>query len=517
MNTTALTTIRIEPLIEQIEHLRKQMQQAEEDHQAVLDLVQPHYQESARNMLHYLSLRSHEMRDLQEQLSALAISSFGHSEGYTMGNLDNILLLLQLLRGDQIEQPATRVNDNRGYEWAKERLNRHLVDLFGPCDRGHCSKIMVTLPTEASYNYEMVKELIKAGMDVARINTSHDTPDEWRKMILYIRRASEETGRHCTVYMDLSGPKLRTGEVKENEEKQKKNEEPNFQLFMGDTLEVYREPIAGEGALLNEQGGLLRPARISTTLPEVFDDVRPGEQFCIDDGKIRGIVRQVAPDKFSVVITQASIKGSRVRADKGINFPDTHLSLPSLTADDYANLPFIAEYADVVGYSFVRRPDDVRILQRELEKLGRPEMGIVLKVETKEAFDRLPNLLLAAMQSSKVGVMIARGDLAVEIGFDRIAEVQEEILWICEAAHIPNIWATEVLDKLAKKGAATRAEITDAAMSGRAECVMLNKGPHIVAAVQMLDNIIGRMADHQFKRKVNLRPLGVAKRFLKER
>ncbi|MDV7401664.1 pyruvate kinase, partial [Arthrospira platensis SPKY1] len=102
---------------------------------------------------------------------------------------------------------------------------------------------------------------------------------------------------------------------------------------------------------------------------------------------------------------------------------------------------------------------------------------------------------------------------AVEIGFERIAEVQEEILWICEAAHVPDIWATQVLDKLAKKGIATRAEITDAAMSARAECVMLNKGPYIVEAVRTLDNIIARMAHHLFKRRTRLRPLGVAKKF----
>jgi pyruvate kinase len=112
--------------------------------------------------------------------------------------------------------------------------------------------------------------------------------------------------------------------------------------------------------------------------------------------------------------------------------------------------------------------------------------------------------------------MIARGDLAVECGFERLAEVQEEILWMCEAAHVPVIWATQVLESLAKEGFPSRAEITDAAMSERAECVMLNKGPHIREAVAVLDDILQRMETHVTKKRSMLRELNVAKRFLRQ-
>jgi len=100
--------------------------------------------------------------------------------------------------------------------------------------------------------------------------------------------------------------------------------------------------------------------------------------------------------------------------------------------------------------------------------------------------------------------MIARGDLAVECGWERLAELQEEILWLCEAAQVPVIWATQVLEDQAKKGQASRAEISDAAMSQRADCVMLNKGPHILAAIRMLDNILRRMQKHQYKKTAQL-------------
>ena len=161
--------------------------------------------------------------------------------------------------------------------------------------------------------------------------------------------------------------------------------------------------------------------------------------------------------------------------------------------------------ADVVNLSFVREPADVLQLFDELDRLDAQELGVVLKIETPHAFDHLPQLILTAMRRSRVGVMIARGDLAVESGYERMAELQEETLWLCESAHLPVIWATQVLEQLAKTGQPSRAEITDAAMSERAECVMLNKGPYIVDAVVALDDILGRMAELEYKRSSLLR------------
>ena len=216
---------------------------------------------------------------------------------------------------------------------------------------------------------------------------------------------------------------------------------------------------------------------------------------------------------MTVEITHARPTGEKLGAEKGINVPDSQLSLSSLTKDDLEALPFVVKNADIVGYSFVRKEADVRELQARLADLGGENLGIILKIETREGFDQLPALLLAAMRSRAVGVMIARGDLAIECGYQRLAEVQEEILWICEAAHMPVIWATQVLESLAKTGVPSRSEITDAAMGERAECVMLNKGPYIVTAVRILDDILRRMQSHQEKKRSMLRKLHVASAF----
>jgi pyruvate kinase len=152
----------------------------------------------------------------------------------------------------------------------------------------------------------------------------------------------------------------------------------------------------------------------------------------------------------------------------------------------------------------------VEALQEELRKHQAEHVGIMLKIETKEGFRNLPHLLLAVMRSYPAGIMIARGDLAVECGWQRLAEVQEEILWLTEAAHLPVVWATQVLESLSKKGRPSRAEITDAAMAQRADCVMLNKGPYVVEAIRMLDGILKRMQEHQHKKASMLRSLNVS-------
>ena len=158
----------------------------------------------------------------------------------------------------------------------------------------------------------------------------------------------------------------------------------------------------------------------------------------------------------------------------------------------------------------IRRPEDIIALQEELEKYPGNRLGIVAKIETQRAYRKLPQIMLATMRHFPAGIMIARGDLAVECGWANLAEIQEEILWIAEAAHVPVVWATQVLETEAKKGLPTRAEITDAAMSQRADCVMLNKGPNILGAIHMLDKILRKMQRHQNKKTAKLARLSIS-------
>jgi pyruvate kinase len=204
---------------------------------------------------------------------------------------------------------------------------------------------------------------------------------------------------------------------------------------------------------------------------------------CFDDGRITGIVEKKSVENLQVRITHTRRPEEKLAGDKGINFPGTDLELPALGDKDLQDLEFAARHADLIGLSFANRPEDVRTLHARLQEMGRENLGVIL------------------------------GDLAVECGFQRLAEVQEEILWVCESAHVPVIWATQVLESLTKGGHASRAEITDAAMSQSAECVMLNKGPHIARAVRTLDDILRRMQGHHAKKRSLLRKLELAENF----
>jgi len=284
-------------------------------------------------------------------------------------------------------------------------------------------------------------------------------------------------------------------------------------LKPGDKLILRRRNAMGRLAKFSKTGKLVVPAEIGVSLPQILDHAQRGQPVWFDDGKIGGVIRSVNADSVSVEITQARPDGEKLGAEKGINLPETRIDLSSLTEDDLEALKFVVQHADLVGYSFVRSESDVCRLLERLEELGGHHLGLILKIETRQGFDNLPKLILAAMRMRSFGVMIARGDLAVECGYQRLAEVQEEILWICEAAHVPVIWATQVLETLAKKGMPSRSEISDAAMGERAECVMLNKGPYAVTTVSVLADILTRMQAHQEKKRSMLRQLHLAASF----
>ncbi len=275
--------------------------------------------------------------------------------------------------------------------------------------------------------------------------------------------------------------------------------EQKLQLFADDVLELTRDLSPVDPAATD--------LRIGCTLAQVFTDVTAGDRVFFDDGKIGGVVEEAGSERVRVRITDIPPSGAKLGAAKGINLPDTKLDLPALTGEDAAVLPFVVQHADAVSLSFVREAQDVALLLSRLRDLGGDALGVILKIETVSGFTNLPQILFGLMQWRGIGVMIARGDLAVEAGYERLAEAQEEIMWLCEAAHVPVVWATQVLDTLARTGRPSRAEVTDAAMAGRAECVMLNKGPYVVEAVSLLSGILQRMAEHQFKKRSLMRQL----------
>ena len=280
----------------------------------------------------------------------------------------------------------------------------------------------------------------------------------------------------------------------------------DIRVFKNQLLLLTNGNINGKPAEQDESV-LIHPAQIGCTLSSLIENLNIGQPVWIDDGKLGAIVEAVTEQGALLRVTVAKAGGVRIQSDKGINFPETTFNLPSLTRKDLTDLDFICVHADLVGFSFVETLADMACLMSELAKRNASELPIIAKIETNRAVKNLPDIILGTIGRHKLGIMIARGDLAVELGSARLAEIQEELLWLCEAAHVPVIWATQVLESIAKKGTRSRPEFTDAAMAVRAECVMLNKGPYILDAIEALVSVMVRMHEHQRKKFSRLRAL----------
>ncbi|WP_233808165.1 pyruvate kinase [Paraburkholderia sp. HP33-1] len=596
-----------------VEELWRAALAAEQEFSAEFELVAPSMRESAVNLVHYLAVRRHDVRALQDELARLGLSSLGRMEAHVIASLQAVLRILYVLLRepfppDLVEDPPIT------FDTGPALLAEHTNAILGLAPQGRQTRIMVTMPGEVADDPDLIRAMVEAGMGIMRVNCAHDSPPVWERMVKHLREAERDLGKRCLVSFDLAGPKLRTGPIApgpavvkwrptrnalgqvteparvrlvadnsppdadmptipveatllnkakpgdsfafvDTRERKRvlhvvevrpgeclcETDRPAFvvpgtcltlrrekssiakgevgalatleqwiALRVGDTLEVVHGEAPGCGATYDDDGQVIEPAFISCALAEVFSGARIGEPILFDDGKLRGVIRDVTEDRLRVEITGVAGGMAKLRSEKGINLPDTDLALPAMTRKDIEDLAFVAKHADAVAMSFVQRPRDIDDLLREIGKLNASHLGIVLKIETKTAFSRLPDLLLSAMRHPPIAVMIARGDLGVEVGFERLSEVQEEMLWLCEAAHVPVIWATQVLESLAKGGLPSRAEVSDAAMGSRAECVMLNKGPYILETLKFLSDVLERIEEHHRKKSALLRKLQVA-------
>lgn len=487
-------------MVEKEETINKEISEVHED-----------YQISAKNLYRYLILRSFDLRKYHDTLSDFGLSSMRTAEGYVFSNLYNVVKNLRLIQNTPFD-PISDI-EKVGYKKSKKLLKKHANSLFNEARKKHFTEIMVTLPNEAAEDKEIIRGMVLSGMEIARINLSHGDLEIWGKMVTIIHEIQKETKQEIKIYMDLSGPKIRTSTIEiQGKNGKTKNGIP---IKEGEHIILTKRATLGKKSIFGEANEQLIKAEVGVLLHEIIDDAEIGDIVLFDDGMIKSKIIAKKEDEIELIITDCY--KAKLSSHKGINLPNTVLNLPALTEKDIEYLPFICKHADIVGYSFVRTGADVKKLYAELEKNNAKDIGVVFKIENQEAFENLPEILFEGMKRNKIGVMIARGDLAVEIGFERISEVQNQILWLCEAAHIPVIWATQVLENLAKTGMPTRAEISDAAQGAQAECVMLNKGPFINDAIKVLKDILIRMEGHSFKKKNELRALNLSKKYFQRK
>jgi pyruvate kinase len=447
------------------------------------------FSDSAANLAHYLALRHHDLRDLQRDLMRHGLSSLSRLESRVLITLNAVASALDALVSGQ--PPRNWPPSDEAFFRGEARLAANAHALLGGAADDGAGRIMVTLPTGAADDPAFLLEIARRSADVVRINCAHDSADTWAAMVANTRRAGEAVGRRIPVLMDIAGPKFRIGAVRR---------EHGVRLVAGDRFRLVADAsLFSHDAMID---AVCDPA-------DVLEHVEVGTEVALDDGRLSGIVEACQPGCATVRVERTQRKGFRMKPERGLNFPRADLRLDPLTANDLTDLDFVAHHADMIGFSSVQSAGDVERLQEELAR-RRPDwrrIGIIAKNKTAQAVRNLPDIIVRAAGRQPFGVMIARGDLAVAIGFERLAEMQEELLWLCEAAHVPVIWATQVLEEMVKSGLPTRGEMTDAAMAGRAECVMLNKGPNVGEAITALRGLLQRMMEHQSKKTARLRAL----------
>ncbi len=329
------------------------------------------------------------------------------------------------------------------------------------------TKIICTLGPSSS-DAGVLLRLLQAGMDVARLNFSHGTHDEHRAVLGALREASAKTGRTVAVLQDLQGPKIRIGALST----------PSVELHKGARFTITTEPVPGDAA------------RVSTDFAGLPADVRPGEPILVDDGRIR--LRVLAVEGTAVVCEV--VVGGTLSSHKGINLPGVPVNIPSLTPKDLQDLAWgVSNGVDYIALSFVRSADDIRSLRREIGRLaGDPKaLPVLAKIEKPQAVRNLDAII-----TESDGVMIARGDLGVELPPEDVPVLQKRIARKCNAAGKPVIVATQMLESMIQSPVPTRAEASDVANAvvDGGDAVMLSGetsvGKYPVETVEIMERII---------------------------
>lgn len=355
----------------------------------------------------------------------------------------------------------------------------------------HKTKIVATVGPSCD-TFEKLRNLVVSGVNVFRLNFSHGTFENKLDIIKSIRKINKTEPYNVAILCDLQGPKLRVGKIENN----------SLEVKQGDVLTFTNEPCVGN---IN---------RIYVSYPDLYKDVKPGNIILIDDGKIEVKVIEITKDKN--VKVEVSI-GGILSSNKGVNLPDTKISLPCLTEKDLKDLAFIIEQdVDWVALSFVRSVNDIVTLRSKLDE-KKSKIKIIAKIEKPEALTNIREIILESD-----GIMVARGDLGVELPVEQIPMIQKNIIRKCIHRAKPVIVATQMMESMMDRVKPNRSEITDVAnavLEG-ADAVMLSgetaMGQHPALVVETMKKIIEEVEKEDIIYNRNLTPLSHSPSFLSD-
>ena len=559
------------------------------ERRTMVEACKPHLH-SCMNMQDFLSLKKFDLTMLQKALVDIGFSSLEWSHFYLIYTLEKQLEDLAHLLDYSPMEISQEPSPQEVYVSMQQRSR------FLKSHESSENGVMITLPSEAAEDPAIIQGLAAQNIDIVRINTAHDSLPQWQKMAEIVKGINQRTRQNnpISIYVDLAGPKIRTGKIKlvtvpfkirpdehnmlllttkklqnislpnttygqcvveeywfnkrrkgekillthpelknrklhikkiddkglwlvfdkkliideesrfEIQDKKKDQTsiqnlsqvEQEIRLFIGNYIWL-RSDSSVIGRLTEEE--TVAKAEIACSNPDIFDFIEIETPLYIDDGKIGLRVTEKTDDGVLCRVEHAKPNGSVLRGEKGINFPEADLDIEALTPLDRQNLRAVIGFADIIGISFTQKASDVAEVKTILKENNKELTGLVAKIETKKGVQRLPFILMELFSWQNSGVMIARGDLAIEVGFENLPRIQEEILELCEAAHTPIIYATQIMENMMKKNLPSRAEVIDASMAQRADCIMLNKGLFAVETIDMLGKILNSVRPMFFK------------------
>ncbi|MDX2047482.1 MAG: pyruvate kinase [Chitinophagaceae bacterium] len=372
-------------------------------------------------------------------------------------------------------------------------LYEHMDKQAGRVHTEHRTKIVATVGP-ACDTYDKLLELVQAGVNIFRLNFSHGTHEDKTKIIEYIRRINKEHPYSIAILGDLQGPKLRIGEV----------EGGSVTIEEGDIITFTNEKMVGT------------KEKLYVSYPNLAGDVKLGNTILIDDGKLEVKVKEIVRNgDVKVVVTLGGVLSSK----KGINLPDTKISLPALTDKDLTDLDFIIDQKlDWVALSFVRSVKDIVIIKSKLEE-RKSKTKVIAKIEKPEALTNIRDIILESD-----GIMVARGDLGVELPVEQVPLIQKQLIRKCIHRAKPVIVATQMMESMMERIKPNRSEITDVANAviEGADAVMLSgetaAGQHPVLVVETMRKIILEVEskEYRFNREEDLQPLPHSPTFLSD-
>lgn len=334
------------------------------------------------------------------------------------------------------------------------------------------TKIVATIGPATDSN-KSIRELLKSGVNVFRLNMSHGDHEYHREVFARIRECSLKEGINSAILMDLCGPKIRTGKFIDNAVNLKKN----------------------ENVVISCKKGVGKKGLIISQYKQLYKDVKKGERVLLDDGNLECKVVGVVGKE----VTCKVVYGGTLKNNKGINLPDSTVSVSSFTAKDKKDVQLAMELsADFIALSFVRTAKDVKGLQRYMRRVNK-ELPVVAKIEKPEAVDNIKEII-----STSYGIMIARGDLGIELPAEEVPLIQKNIIQLAREKNKPVIVATQMMESMITNARPTRAEVGDvanAALSG-SDAVMLSAetaaGKYPIKTVKMMDKILREIEAHQW-------------------